>query len=328
MSQGLQQRYDELEAAKAGLNPDNPDDRFRFTVIEQEQAQIRVQFDGVLQDIANAERLQKQAEEVAIILLPEDYDVRFGFLGANDEIRSLIGQVKEYLFSQHNDEIAKLQEGHAEYVRTNDADKARLIDLVADRDVEILGLEESEFRAGANMRTAQEQLIEAEKKRDNAIVAKEDSEAVTEKTLNENKSLKGQIDELEGMLRTYRSQAKAGVTGGLVLTSTLKPESEEERTARIDRERIEQINKGLLRNGLTPLPLPTSPAAEETAAAAEELEDERFLTDEDAHDASGLDEADEDLEVAREPLTLEGLNERVKALESFKTAFEIGFFNK
>jgi len=323
MSQELQQRYDALEIEKQSLNPNNADDRFRQTIVEQEQAKIKDQMDA-------EDRLQRQAAEVAEIQLPEDYDERWGVVGANQEISNLLRQVKEFLFSQHNDELAKLQQEHKERIVAFDVDKAQLIELVAGFETKLADVEGRLFRADADKGTALEQLAEAESKRDNAVAAKEEAEADRDKARSENKSLKGQIDELEGMLRTYRSRSNSGAVSGLVLTSTLKTESEEERKARLERERVEHLNHLLVRRGSDPLPLPTSPAQAEAAAATEEPDD-RFPADEDAHDSERLVEADEGVAVAGEAapeLTLEGLAERVKALEEFKTAFEIGFFDK
>lgn len=308
MSQELQQRFDALETERQALNPNNADDRFRLTVIEQQQADIRAQMDA-------EDRLQRQAAEVAEIDLPEDYDERWGVTGANDEIRNLLRQVKKYMISQHNDELAKLQEEHKERIRAIEENNSAFIDQIAHLEQRLAETEGKLFRAEAIKGTALDQLTDAESKRDNAVALKEEAEAERDKLQSENKSLKSQIDELEGMLRTFRSRASGGVSGGLVLTSTLPKESEEERKARLERERIEQINRGLARIGSTPLPLPPSPALEAAPTAAESPEDDRFPADEIEDDVGRLDEGDAGVVVAGEAPTLE---ERVAALEEWK----------
>lgn len=324
MNHELQQRFDVLETERLSLNPNNGDDRFRLTVIEQQQADIRSQMDA-------EDRLQRQAAEVAEIDLPEDYDERWGVTGANDEIRNLLRQVKEYAFSQHNDDFAKMQEAHQARVKALEDSKAVLIDQIAVLETRLEEREAEVTQAKFQAMHAEEALEEAQSKRDNAIRLKEEAEAERDKATGETKNLKSQIDELEGMLRTYRSRSSSGASVGLVLTSSLPKETEEERKGRIERERIEQINRGLARIGSTPLPLPPSPAQVEAATAFETTEDDRFHLDKEAHNVGGLVEGDAGLEVAGEAspeLTLERLAERVKALEEFKTAFEIGFFDK
>jgi hypothetical protein len=309
MNEEQQKRYEALEAEKQALNPNNADDRFRQTVIEQEQAQIKAQHES-------EDRLQRQAAEVAEIQLPEDYDLRWGVVGANEEVRSLLRQIKEFQFSQHNDELAKLQAEHTDRIRLIEESKAELIDQVAALESKLEDSDAKVIRAVNEKLVAQEQLIDVESKRDNAVVAKEEAEADRDKARSEVMSLKGQIDELEGMLRTYRSRTSGGAGGGLVLTSTLKPETEEERIARLEQERLDQLNKSLARIGHAPLQFPTSPAEAEAAAATE---DERFPVDEDAHDAGRLDEGDKAVEVAGEVPSLEA---RVTELEEWKNSVE------
>lgn len=313
MNEQLQAQYNALEAEKATLNPNNPDDKFRLTVIQQEQDKIQAQ-------AAEQERLQRQAEEVATVELPQDYDTLWGVTGANDEIRALVQQVKEYAFSVSNDELAKVQEDYKSKLKVlQEVNEA----LAWEKALAQSALDDAEAKAKqaeADKLAALERLADAESKRDNAVRLMEEAQAERDKAKAEVGGLKRQIDELEGMLRTYKSKAASGFTGGLKLTSTLPVESEEERQARQERERIEQINKGLARWNVDPLPLPQSPAAaQEVATAAEPALDDRFSVDSADVDAGGLAEGDALVEVAGEAPSLEA---RVAALEAWKQALE------
>ncbi|GIO13553.1 hypothetical protein J19TS2_31080 [Cohnella xylanilytica] len=308
MNEQLQAQYDALEAEKATLNPNNPDDKFRLTVIQQEQDKIQAQ-------AAEQERLQRQAEEVATVELPRDYDAYWNATGANDEIRALVQQVKEYAFSVSNDEIAKLQEDYKSKLKVlQEVNEA----LAWDKALVKSALDDAEAKAKqaeADKLAALDRLADAESKRDNAVRMMEEAQAERDKAKAEVGGLKRQIDELEGMLRTYKSKASNGFTGGLKLTSTLPVESEEERQARQERERIEQINKGLARWNVDPLPLPQSPAAsQEVAAAAEPAHDDRFSVDSADVDAGGLAEGDAPAQVAGEDATELTLEQKVNVL--------------
>ncbi|MGK9250848.1 hypothetical protein [Paenibacillus humicus] len=278
----LQAKYDALEAEKSALNPENPDDRFRRTVLENEQA-------GIAAQMKESERLQRQAEEVADVQLPEDYDARWGVTGANDEIRNLISQVKEYAFAQHNDELAALLDEHAmkerdlqDRIQTLTEDGAQFEDKI-----DALNNELAMERAAKHAAISATQ--DAESKRDNAVAQLEEAQAEAKRQQAQAESYKRQIDELEGMLRTYKSRQVSGNKGGLVLTSTLKPESDDDREARLKRERLEQLNRQLARRGADPLPVPPAvsfstaqepteeaPAQQEEGKPADTHSDERF----------------------------------------------------
>lgn len=277
----LREKYEALEVEKIALNPENPDDRFRRTVLENEQANIAAQ-------LKDAERLQRQAEEVADVQLPEDYDARWGVEGANDEIRNLISQVKEYAFAQHNDELAALLDEHTAHerelqdrIQTLTEDGAQFEDKI-DALINELAMERAAKHAAISATQ------DAESKRDNAVAQLEEAQAEAKRQQAQAESYKRQIDELEGMLRTYKSRQGSGNKGGLVLTSTLKPESDEDREARLKREKLEQLNRQLARHGADPIPLPPAvifPTAEEAPAQQEEGKpaepdsDDRFSED-------------------------------------------------
>ncbi|MFD2330074.1 hypothetical protein ACFSR7_12550 [Cohnella sp. GCM10020058] len=334
MNDDLQKQYDGLEAEKATLSAD---DKFRLTVIEQEQAKIKAQMD-------EQDRLQRQAEEVATVELAHDYDAIWG-PGANDEITSIIQQTKEYAFSLSNDELAKVQDEHRTASQACTEERAALTGQVADLQAANTKLTADKEAAEAqakqdrnDMRTAQEQLVEAEKKRDNAVQFMEEAQAETEqaraerdKAMAEVAGLKSQIDELEAQVAQYKKKASAGFGGGLKLTSTIKQETEEERAARAAQERSNVIARGLERLGLPPLNagLPTIQAPEEyveAAAAIEETEpaatDERFYQAADDEHADGLDE--EHVGDEAEGATAEGpsLEAKVAALELRVAALE------
>ncbi|AZN43371.1 coiled-coil domain-containing protein [Paenibacillus albus] len=319
MDQVLQERYDALENEKASLKPDNPDDRFRRTVIENEQQQIQDQ-------AAEADRLLRQAEEVADIQLPEDYDARWGVVGANDEIKNLISQVKAYTFSVHNDELAEQSD---QYRAKLQALEEHLADNVAkanqlEGDNEVLT--NRAVTAEATVLRVQNELKDALSKRDNAVQIKEEAEAERDRLKTQNDSLNGQVNELEGMLRTYRSRQSAGngVGGGLILTSTLKRESDEERTDRLKREQLEALNRQLNRRGIPPVTVPpsTSSVASEQQEEAETGNEETFQANYVSFDA--VSEHSVHGEVASEAGGLEirfaALEARVEQLEQRQSA--------
>lgn len=306
MNEELQSKLDALESEKANLNPNNPDDRFRATIIDQEIAGIREQ-------LAAEDRLQQQAAEVAEIELPLDYDIVWGVDGANEEIRSLIRQTKEQLFAKHNDELAQQREKHTSSMKTVEADNADLINRVADLEIRAEQAEVRADKAEGEIRYANQQTAEAIIKRDASVIAKEEAEAERDRYIGQVKSLNSQVNELESMLRTYRSQASGGYAGGLKLTSNIKAESDEERAARQERERIEAANRALARWGSEPLQLPSNPAHQEVATTAEEPKEEPFHPDAEEQHADRLDAADDAVEVAGEAPSLE---ERLAALEA------------
>jgi chromosome segregation ATPase len=309
MDEQLQAQYDALETEKATLNPDNPDDKFRLTVIQQEQDKIKAQ-------AAEQDRLQQQAEAVATVTLPQDYDSLWGVSGANEEITSLIKQAYETAFAAGNDELAKVQE-----------EKIALAAQVAELQSSLDSVNAQLREAIADKLAAQEAQADAESKRDNAVKLMEEAQAERNLTTAQVDGLKRQIDELEGMLRTYKSRSSAATFGvglsGIKFTSTIKPESDEERKAREERERIEQINKGLARLGSEPLPLPPSPGSTEAAATVEQpAHDDRFPVDAEAHDAGGLAEGNAPVEVAGEDAQELTLEQKVNELWAWKAKVE------
>lgn len=269
-----------------------------------------------------AQELIQQAESVADTPLPHDYDAKWLVVGANQEIRNLLRQMKEYLIGQHNDELAKLHEEFGSLIAAEQTSNGYLIDKVARLETALAATEERALKAETEALTAQDLQKDAEKKRNNAVIQKEEAEAERDKAIAREKGLKGQIDELEGMLRTYRSRSSSGHSGGLVFKSTIKPETVEERDERLERERIETINRSLMRHGSAPLPLPVKQIEEalaEVAASSEPNPDDRFPADAVGVDSDGLDEADTPVEVAREESTVE---ERLTALEEWKLSVE------
>ncbi|MFC3797914.1 hypothetical protein [Cohnella sp. GCM10012308] len=339
MSEDLKNQQEWLEIERAALNENNPDDKFRLTIIDQELGKIKAQQD-------EQDRLQRQAEEVASISLPYDYNELWGVTTANAEITNLLQQVKEHTFATCNDELAKVQDEHRAASQAWAEERAGFNEqnafLKAANDAEAAAREAAEAQAQrdrADRITAQEQLAEAEGKRDNAVRMMEEAQAEAEqaradrdKAQAEVSGLKSQIDELEAQVAQYKKKASAGFGGGLKLTSTIKQETDEEKQAKADKERIEQLNRSLERFNVSPLPLPPTigtfnpPAEYVEAAAAEETEpaatDERFYPAADEQHADGLDE--EHVGDAAEGAASEGptLEAKVAALELRVTALE------
>lgn len=321
----LQAKYDALEAEKSALNPENPDDRFRRTLLENEQA-------GIAAQMKESERLQRQAEEVAYVQLPEDYDARWGVEGANDEIRNLISQVKEYAFAQHNDELAALLDEHAAHerelqvrIQTLTEDGAQFEDKI-----DALNNELAMERAAKHASIAATR--DAESKRDNAVSQLEEAQAEAKRQQAQAESYKRQIDELEGMLRTYKSRQGSGSKGNLVLTSTLKPESDEDREARMKREKLEQLNRQLARRGADPIPVPPAvsfPTSQEPVEQAPVQQEEGKPADTDSDDRFSEDAIQDDT-VAGQPadgavaLSPEEIAARFAALEGRIERLEAG----
>lgn len=320
----LREKYEALEVEKIALNPENPDDRFRRTVLENEQANIAAQ-------LKDAERLQRQAEEVADVQLPEDYDARWGVEGANDEIRNLISQVKEYAFAQHNDELAALLDEHTAHERELQDRIQTLTEDGAQFETKIDALYNELAMERAAKHAAISATQDAESKRDNAVAQLEEAQAEAKRQQALAESYKRQIDELEGMLRTYKSRQGSGSKGNLVLTSTLKPESDEDREARLKREKLEQLNRQLARRGADPIPVPPAvsfptaeepakqaPAQQEEGKPAEPDSDDRFSEDAVSHDTVEGQPADgavalSPAEIAERFAALEGRIERLEA---------------
>lgn len=344
MNDDLKKQQEQFEAERATLDENNPDDKFRLTIIDQELGKIKAQQD-------EQDRLQRQAEEVASISLPYDYNELWDVTTANAEITNLLQQVKEHTFATCNDELAKVMEEHRAASQAWAELQASLTGQVAELQAANAKLTADKEAAQAqakqdrnDMRTAQEQLVEAEKKRDNAVKFMEEAQADAEqaradrdKAQAEVAGLKSQIDELEAQVAQYKKKASAGFGGGLKLTSTIKQETEEERKAKEAQALSETIARGLNRLGLPPLslPVPVIQAPEEyvEAAATEETEpaatDERFYPAADEQHADRLDDehvGDAEEGAASEGPTLEAkvtdLVERMTAAETRLTEME------
>lgn len=320
----LHEKYEALEVEKMALNPENPDDRFRRTILENEQA-------GIAAQIKEADRLQRQAEEVADVQLPEDYDARWGVEGANDEIRNLISQVKEYAFAQHNDELAAVLDEHAARERELQERIRVLTEDAVQYESKIEAAGEDLRKERAAKHAAIEGMRDAESKRDNAVTMLQEAQEEAKRQQAQAESFKRQIDELEGMLRTYKSRQGSGSKGGLVLTSTLKPESDADREERLKREKLEQLNRQLERHGAAPIPLPpvagtvTFPgAAADAPASAPEAEEVKPVDDrfsEDALPDNAVEGKSADRAVA---LSAEEIADRFAALEGRIERLEAG----
>lgn len=203
-------------------------DEFKRKMAESKLAELDEQDTEV-------DRLQKQAEDIQDIVLPQDYSAVFGDPRANDEITSLIRQTKEQLYAQFNDELLLVHNGYKERIQVLEQAVSELTE-----------------RSSESARKLQ-QLVEVQAERD--------------KALREVDSLKAQINELEGLLRTYKKPV--ATKGGLQLTSSLKPETDEERKARLEKERIEVINRNLIARNLEPLKMPESLIQNQTASKEE-----------------------------------------------------------
>lgn len=230
--------------------------------------------------------LEMQPEEnKQDISLPQDYDAYFGFDGANNEIRTLLEQAMVAQHEAHNAEIAELQEVNRKRAEADAEEIEELRELVAASD----NLERTIKALREELHDAREEREAALQKRDNAVRIAEEAEeaqakaeADAERLRSENESLRQQVNELEGMLRTYRVSSKPPSLGGLQLTSTLPTLSEEEVKERKERERLETINRNLMRRGLDPLQLPPLPSTESTPESAEDE-----VTDEDIAEQMG-----------------------------------------
>ncbi|WP_438447427.1 hypothetical protein [Gorillibacterium sp. sgz5001074] len=253
---------------------------------------------------------EKAAEVLAGFQLPQDYDAITGLPGMNAEVQSLINQVSEQLTAVHAEHLQQVHTDHKAAMEQLNETVSDLTERLRTSDqalAEALQKAEENFKlAEENRRLYSEESYarkDAEQKRDAAVRATEEVEAVAEKTLAENRSLKAQIDELEGMVRTLKNGHAP--TGGLQLKSTLRPETEEERKARLEKARLEQINRNLVEKfGLQPLKMPgEAPAVAQEEEVTEERLDDAFR---------GLAE---DQDVARDVTGGEGVQEVAAALE-------------
>lgn len=212
------------------------------------------------------------------IALPHDYDARFGVQGLNAEIENLIRQIA----AAHEEAAIVLHEINSDLQQTNEVLKRRLA-------------------------TECEQREEAEMKRDNAVRMMEEAQTEVEATsaeigrmLREVESLNGQIRELEAELRRYKSAAKERdrniIPGGIKLTSTLPPESEEEKR---ERSRLDIINKGLSRLGMEPLNLPPLPSTVTETDLAEQSRRVQEAAEADAESFRVVSDDSAEIEVER-----------------------------
>lgn len=169
--------------------------------------------------------------------LPTNYNIVFSDSRANEEISGLIAQVEAQLIGEHKAELEVIYEAH----------RLKLNELQSIIDI---GIPENE-RLTQLVSTLTAEKLGAESKRDNAVAIKEVAEAANVKLLQENKSLNGQIDELEKVIQSYKKPIAAF---GLSLTTSLKPETDEEKQARLTREKMDLINQNLSRFDVKPLP--------------------------------------------------------------------------
>lgn len=288
--------------------------------------------------LANLEaREEKAAEVLAGFQLPQDYDTITGLPGMNDEVQSLITQVSEQLGTAHAEHLQQVHTDHKAVVeQLNNAlndltEKYRTADQALNE--ALAKAEDNHKQAEENRRLLNDEIRarkDAESKRDNAMDALEEAEKDRDKALGQVSGLKAQIDELEGMVRTLKKGAAP--TGGLHLKSTLRPETDEERKARLEKARLEQINRNLTEKfGLQPLKMPgEAPAtAPEETVTAERLEDafpglaEGQAVARDDAGGTGVQEAAAAVEDAGDAeagaLTLEALDKRIKLLESWSS---------
>jgi len=235
----LQARYDALEKEKEQYK----DDSFRLKQIEVEQQDIQ----ALLRDM---EQAATKAAVISMIPLPQDYDALTNFPGLNAEIDNLISQALDQMQALHAEELENVHSTHKaalEQLQT-------AISELTERNTQLQQVYDAEQAAHTVTKTKlfdeQEARADVEKKRDNAVALAEQASLLEA----ENKSLKGQVDELEGMVRTLKKPAVS--SGGLTLTSTLKAETEEERKARLDRQRMETINRNLGKYDVPPIRLP------------------------------------------------------------------------
>lgn len=204
------------------------------------------------QDIAALPKPEPSAETKVVVIgrpafvLPTNYNVIFNDLRANDEISGLILQVESQLIAEHEAELETIFKEHREKL----AELQGIIDIGVPENERLTQLVEDLEAQAITLGAAK---VEAEAKRNNAVAIAEEAEAITRRTLQEKASLSEQIKELEGMLQVYRK--KPDVLTGITLTTTLKAETEEEKATRIEKARVDQINKNLQKyDNIAPLP--------------------------------------------------------------------------
>lgn len=226
------------EAAKEG-------DQYK---VQYYQSQLNI----IDQTTAADKALQEQASAVVTgFALPNDYDAYTGTPGINEEIIALIVQVSDQLNAVYLVERESLQAAHREALSALQANMDELAGKAAEAALELVSLKEQNYQLSM-------ELTDSNSKRDAAAMLKDEAEAERDRALAETKSLKGQIDELEGLLRTYKKPSPA--SGGLKLTSTLKQETDEERKSRLQKQQLEVINRNLAEKyRLDPIKMPDEP---------------------------------------------------------------------
>lgn len=250
------------------------------------------------------EHVETEAAEMAAeMALPRDYDAYYGVEGINREIMTLLQQVIAAKDEERNALIAELQDEHRQKLDAMTVASSELRERAEIAEAEQLALqnrlkeaEQAAAEQASENGDLRAELQEALMKRDNAVRLMEEAQAAQKKAEGEaqrlraeNESLKSQINELEGMIRTLKSTNRPATIGGLKLTSTLPDISDEELKARKERERIEGINKLLERRGIPPLELPPLPSAEK----APESDDEPVTDEALAEQMQRVDEAAE-----------------------------------
>ncbi|UKS27191.1 hypothetical protein LOZ80_38025 [Paenibacillus sp. HWE-109] len=244
----IQQKFDRLTALLAELqsHPGN----------EAQINQVALELDVTKREL---DRFKAQAVDMEEIVLPEDYNIIFGDPRANDEIKSIIRQVKEQLWNRHNDEMGELDAGYrsqiAELNQSVTLLQADKESLTSDNNA----LSQQADEAAATIHALTERAEDAESKRDAAS--------------REIISLKGQIDELE---RSITAQKKPASTSGFTfqLTSSIKAETPDEKAARLKSEEIERINNNLARFDVKPLAVPTDQEIKAQSQRVEEAAQE------------------------------------------------------
>lgn len=284
--------------------------------LNQVQTQLKAKLD-------EQDRLQRQASDLEDITLQQDYNVIFGDPRANDEIKNLIRQAIEQLHTQHNAELSEVHQSYQDKLKASEGALNQLNQAHGDLKASYDKLANELGAITTEKQKLEDELKDALAKRDNAASQLQEAQAERDKALKDVESLKGQINELEGMVRTYKKPVSVG---GLHLTSTLQPETPDERQARLNREEKERINARLIERGIAPLELPDLPVkkatdeeiqqqVEKVQEAAEEAEQFPSVVQGDGAGQEAQEGARETLANADAPLTLEGLEKRVLALE-------------
>lgn len=262
---GLEEREKQLLQQRARFEPGT----LSYNETNGELERLQKKLSLLRDELAQQGRIQKQTDDLGAIVLPNDYNEVFADPRANQEIINLIRQVKEQLYSDHNAELLDLHQAYTLKIAAAE-DKAVLALISVEQLSEQLRLvREDKDDAYQKLANAVVLKDEAELQSTQAVTLMDEAQVVASKLVHENEALKEQIDELEGLLRTYKKPMN---TTGLHLTSTLKPETDEERKARASREQIETINRNLTKRGVDPLPMPVVKVIEQPVTK-EQLED-------------------------------------------------------